>query len=404
MSEIGNVVIAGAGPVGLVCALALAKQGIDVTVLEMEADLILDQRAGSIQPTTVEMLNALGLSDEFIERGLVAPTYHFRDRETGKIVAEFDYGVLKEETPYPFVLQYEQYKVTRDIHAKHGDRDFKVLFSRRVAAVGQTADQVTVTTEGPHGIETFSCAYLIGADGSHSVVRKSQNIAFEGFTYPERFVKIATFYDFEEAFPDLCPRTYFSDPLEWCNLFKVKGERPDGIWRTVFPSRQGETDEEALSPDGLEARMQRFFPRKDRYEIDNCAIYSVSQRVASTFVRGRVVLAGDAAHVNNPIGGLGLNSGIHDAMNLCEKLGRVLRRDAPNSLLGQYDRQRRKAALDFVQEQTIRNKKLLEEQNPEVRRKNFDDLRRTAETPDLARAFLRRSALFESLKATAGIE
>jgi 3-(3-hydroxy-phenyl)propionate hydroxylase len=404
MSRTGNVVIAGAGPVGLVCALALAKQGIDVTLLEMEADLILDQRAGSIQPTTIEMLNELGLADEFIERGLVAPTYHFRDRETGGVVAEFDYGVLKEETPYPFVLQYEQYKVTRDIYAKHGERDFKVFFSRRVVGVDQDDGQVTVTAEGPFGTEQFTCAYLIGADGSHSVVRKSQGIAFEGFTYPERFVKIASFYDFEEAFPDLCPRTYFSDPLEWCNLFKVKGERPQGIWRTVFPSRQGESEEEALSPQGVEARMQRFFPKQGKYDIDNCAIYSVSQRVAGTFVHGRILLAGDAAHVNNPIGGLGLNSGIHDAMNLCEKLGRVMRGEAPQKLLDQYDRQRRKAAHDFVQEQTIRNKKLLEERDPEIRHRNFDNLRRTADTPDLARAFLRRSALFESLKATAEVE
>jgi 3-(3-hydroxy-phenyl)propionate hydroxylase len=404
MTQTANVVIAGAGPVGLVCALALAKQGVDVTVLEMEAELIMDQRAGSIQPSTVEMLNTLGLADEFLERGLLAPTYHFRDRITGKVVAEFDYSILNDETAYPFVLQYEQYKVTRDIFAKHGDRDFRVLFSRRVTDVEQSGDTVTVTTNGPHGVETFSGAYLIGADGSHSVVRKSQGIAFEGFTYPERFVKVATFYDFEKAFPDLCPRTYFSDPQEWCNLFKVKAERPEGIWRTVFPSRAGETDEEALSPAGLEARMQRFFPKAGKYEIDNCAIYAVSQRVASTFVKGRVVLAGDAAHVNNPIGGLGLNSGIHDAMNLSEKLVRVLRGEASDSLLSLYDRQRRKAALDFVQEQTIRNKKLLEERDPDVRQKNFENLRRTSEEPDLARAFLRRSALFESLKATALVE
>jgi 3-(3-hydroxy-phenyl)propionate hydroxylase len=399
-----TVLIAGAGPVGLVSALALARQGVDVTVLEMEAELIIDQRAGSIQPTTVEMFNELGLADEFIERGLVAPTYHFRDRATGKIVAEFDYNVLKDETPYPFVLQYEQYKVTRDIYAKHGERDFRVLFSRRVVDVQQSVDDATVTTEGPHGIEKFSAKYVIGSDGSHSVVRKSQDIAFEGFTYPERFVKVATLYDFEEAFPDLCPRTYFSDPLEWCNLFKVKADREAGIWRTVFPSREGETNEEALSPEGLEARLQRFFPKFGKYEIENCAIYSVSQRVASTFVKGRVLLAGDAAHVNNPIGGLGLNSGVHDAINLSEKLVRVLRGEAADPLLARYDRQRRRAALDFVQEQTIRNKKLLEERDPEVRQKNFEHLRRTSEELELAKAFLRRSALFESLKATEMVE
>lgn len=399
-----QVLIAGAGPVGLISALALARQGINVTVLEMEPELILDQRAGSIQPTTIEMFETLGLADEFIQRGLVAPIYHFRDRKTGNVVALFDYGVLKEETAYPFVLQYEQYKITRDIYAKHGTRDFTVLFSRQVTGVEQKADSVRVTAEGPDGPEHYTGAYLLGADGSHSIVRKSQSIAFEGFTYPERFVKIAAFYDFSQAFSDLCPRTYFSDPHEWCNLFKVKGDRDDGIWRTVFPSREGETEEEALSPEGVEGRLQGLNPKPGKYDIENCAIYAVSQRVAQTFAHGRVLLAGDAAHVNNPIGGLGLNSGIHDAMNLCQKLGKVLRGDAKPDLLHQYDRQRRKAALDFVQEQTIRNKKMLEERDPQVRRKNFDDLRRTADTPELSRAFLRRSALFESLKATALVQ
>jgi 3-(3-hydroxy-phenyl)propionate hydroxylase len=403
MSE-SDVLIVGAGPVGLIGALALVKQRLSVTVIESESDLVIDQRAGSIQPTTLEMFATLGLAEQFVSEGLVAPIYHFRDRETGSVIAAFNYAVLRDETDFPFVLQYEQYKITRDVFTKHGGKDFDVLFSHRAVEIVQDDTGVTVTAERPDGSrQDFRAKYLLGADGAHSVVRKSQNIGFEGFTYPERFVKIATRFDFSTVFPNLCPRTYLSDPAEWCNLFKVKGDDAAGIWRTVFPTQPGETEADALSEEGLERRMQRLHSKSGRYDVENCAIYSVSQRVAGTFESGRVLLVGDAAHVNNPIGGLGLNSGIHDVMNLADKLPRVVRKEAGPELLALYGRQRRQTALNFVQEQTVRNKRMLEEKDQNIRRTHFEELRRTSEQSDLARAFLRRSTLAESLKAAAGI-
>lgn len=396
----GRVLVVGAGPVGLVCALALQRKGVPVTVLEAAPGLVRDQRAGSNQPSTLEMLEGLGLIQEILPRGLIAPLYHIRDRLSGAVIAAFDLTLLKDRVRYPFVLQYEQYKLTADLYRKFiSESGSTVLFSTRVTSVAQTDDAVVVTAEGPDGPERFTAAYLVGADGGRSTVRKSLGIAFEGFTYPERFIKIATTFDFSAGYPDLALRSYFSDPEEWCNLFKVRAETPDGVWRTVMPMRVEEKEADALSPAGLERRLQRLFSKATPYEIIDRDIYTVHQRVAATFHLHRVVLAGDAAHVNNPIGGLGLNSGIHDAVNLAGKLARVVHREAGEELLALYSRQRRKAAVDYVQEQTIRNKKLLDERDPVIRQRNFDALRRIAEDPVQAADMMYRAALFPSLAA-----
>jgi 3-(3-hydroxy-phenyl)propionate hydroxylase len=384
----------------MVCALALHRQGLQVTVLEAEVAPVTDQRAASLHPPTLEMLAELNVTQAIVPRGLVAPTYKFHDRITSEVVAEFDLSDLSGELAFPFVLQYEQYKLTRDISQQYANEsDFDVRFSRRVTEVTQDGEGVTVVAEGPDGEERFRCAYVVGADGGRSTVRKSQAIEFQGFTYPERFIKIATSFDFGEAHPHYAFRNYFSDPDEWCNLFKVRGESTGGLWRAIFPTRVEETEEAALHPDGVEARLQKFFPKAGCYQIEYCNLYGVSQRVAETFRKGRVLLAGDSAHVNNPIGGMGMNGGIHDAVNLAEKLGKVMRREAGEELLDLYSRQRRKVAIDYVQAQTIRNKKMLEERDPAVRRRNLEELRRAADDRGASRAFMLRAALIESLQA-----
>ncbi len=129
----------------------------------------------------------------------------------------------------------------------------------------------------------------------------------------------------------------------------------------------------------------------------------VHQRVADKFRAGRAILAGDSAHVNSPIGAMGMNSGIHDAINLADKLIAVARGEADEAALDRYARQRRHVAVAHTQAQTMRNKKLLAEKDPAVRQRNHDELRRTAEDPVLARKFLLRTALFESLKEAEAI-
>ena len=403
MTERDGIVIAGGGPVGMVTALGLWRRGVPVVVLEALDAPFEDQRAASLHPPTMEMLDALGLARDIIPEGLLSPAYHFRDRASQDLVAAFDLGTLAGELRYPFVVQYEQYKLVDLILGLFGGKDgFEVRFSTEVTGFTQADDHVAVTARGPDGTETLRCAYLIGCDGGRSTVRKLADIDFEGFTYPERFIKIGTSHDFAEG-TGYVYRNFFSDPDEWCNLFKVRGKGPPGIWRGVFPTRLDETDAEALSPEGVEARMQKFFPKSGAYEIAYRNIYEVHQRVAATFNAGRVLLAGDAAHVNNPIGGMGLNGGIHDAMNLVEKLARVWKGEADAGLLDRYTRQRRKAAVDYTQAQTIENKRLLDERDPALRKKRLDALRRVGEDPKRSRAYMRRAALIESLESAAAV-
>jgi 3-(3-hydroxy-phenyl)propionate hydroxylase len=393
-----RVLIAGAGPVGMVCALALHRRGVAVTVCEQEPAPVRDQRAASIHPPTLTLLDELGVTQKIIPRGHVSPTYRFHDRVSNAVVAEFDLARMSDEFPFPFVLQYEQYKLTASIAAEYANGgDFDVRFSHAVTGLTQHADRVEVEIASPSGNERLDASYVIGCDGGRSTVRKLAGIEFEGFTYPEKFIKIATTFDFAEVNPNLVYRNYFSDPDEWCNLFKVRGESPGGLWRAIFPLGHDEDDAQALAPEKIEARLQKFLPKPGRYHVEYVNVYPVSQCVAATMRLGRVLLAGDAAHVNNPIGGMGMNGGIHDAINLADKLARVLHGEADEDLLDLYSRQRRHAAVKYIQQQTIANKRLMEERDPQVRAKNFDELRRIADDPQAARKYMRRAALLDSL-------
>jgi 3-(3-hydroxy-phenyl)propionate hydroxylase len=393
-----RVLIVGAGPVGMVCALALNRRGVAVTVCEQEPAPVRDQRAASIHPPTLTLLDELGVTPKIIPLGHVSPTYRFHDRVSNAVIAEFDLNRMADEFPFPFVLQYEQYKLTASITAEYANGgDFDVRFSHAVTGLTQRGDHVEAEIASPSGSERLNATYVIGCDGGRSTVRKLAGIEFEGFTYPEKFIKIATTFDFAEVNPNLVYRNYFSDPDEWCNLFKVRGESPGGLWRAIFPLRADEDDAEALAPDKIEARLQKFFPKAGRYHVEYVNVYPVSQCVAATMRSGRILLAGDAAHVNNPIGGMGMNGGIHDAINLADKLARVLHGEADEDLLDRYSRQRRYAAMKYIQQQTIANKRLMEERDPKVRAEKFDELRRIAEDPDAARKYMRRAALLDSL-------
>lgn len=399
-----RVLVVGAGPVGMVCALALNRLGIPVTVLESEPAPVQDQRAATIHPSTLEMLDELGVTEKIRAHSLLSSTYRFHDRPTGEVVAEFDLGRLKDEIRFPYVLQYEQYKLTAAIAEEYANEsDFDVRFSHTLTGLTETANGVEVEYTSPAGTERMAVAYVVGCDGGRSTVRKLAGIEFEGFTYPERFIKIATSFDLQTVKPDLAYRNYFSDPNEWANVFKVRGESPEGLWRVILPIGHDEDDATALSPARVEERLQKFLPKTGSYDVEYRNVYPVNQRVAATFRQGRLLLAGDSAHVNNPIGGMGMNGGIHDAINLTEKLAKVIAGEAGDDLLDLYSRQRRHAAVNYVQAQTIANKRLLEERDPEVRRRNFDELRRTAEKFDTARAYMRRAALFDSLQDAGSI-
>ena len=398
------MLISGGGPVGLLCAWLLGRRGLPVAVFDDNSELRADPRAATTHPATLDLLEDGGLADDMARVGLVAPIFQFWDRPSGKLVAEFDHAILKDDTRHPFVVQCEQFKTAKLLLERlRALSNVEVKFSHEVIDVSQNADSVSIEVRGPDGLERYTGAYLIGADGSRSIVRKQCSIAFEGFTWPERFIVFTTPYDFEKN-RGYCPRSYFADPGSWCNCFKVSADGPPGLWRTVFPTDPSQPEADVTSDEAVQALMQKFFPSSEPYEVVHRNLYVTHQRVAATFRLGRVLLAGDAAHVNNPIGGMGLNGGIQDAANLCEKLAKVMLEGAPQRLLDLYNLQRRTVAIEFVQEQSIANKKRLEANDPEVRRRNLDELRQMAADWERARAFLLRTAMIASQRRAAALE
>ncbi len=396
-----SVIVVGAGPVGVVAALACAQRDFSVTLLEAEPSVYEGARAATTHPATLEIIDRLGLIDQFIAEGLVARYFQFWDRPTRVKVTEFDHDILRDETKFPFVVQTEQHKLANmGIARLRQYPGAEVRFHTRATAVDQDAGTVTVTIEAPDGIEQLRADYLIGADGGRSTIRKALGIQFDGYTFPERFIVLTTPMDFAHRM-GCCYRSYMADPEEWVNLFKVAGDDGKGRWRAVFPTRPDETDEQALSDAAVNARLQGIFPTTEPYQVIHRNLYKVHQRVAASFRKGRVFLAGDAAHVNNPIGGLGLNCGIHDALELAETLHLVASGQADEALLDRYQRRRRALNIEHVQQQTISNKKRLEERDPAVRQANFDQLRRTAADPALHKQFLMRTSLIESVRKAA---
>ena len=392
------IVIAGGGPVGLVTALALAHQGFEVTVFEADGRINDSPRAATTHAATLEMLEELGLIDDVIRRGLIEPKFRIWDRPRREIIAEFDFGRLKDDTRYPYVVQCEQHKLAAiALERLSALPNATVEFAARVVAFDQDDDKVAVEVETAGGTRRILASCLIGADGGRSTIRKGLGIDFAGYTHPERFLVLSTPYAFAGEFAE-CSRNYLADPEEWAALFKVTGDDGKGLWRVVFPARPNESDEQAFEETAVQDRLQRFFPKPGSYPVAHRNIYNVHQRVAASFRQGRVFLAGDSAHVNNPLGGLGLNFGIHDGMELCGLLARVRRRDAPPAILDDYDRFRRPLNIEYVQQQTIANKKRLEEKDPAVRQRNNAALRATAADPVAHRAYLLKASLIDSVR------
>jgi 3-(3-hydroxy-phenyl)propionate hydroxylase len=399
-----RVVIIGAGPVGLCLALALAQQDVPVTVIEaLGEDNFLEQvpRAGTNHPATLEMYDRIGLYEKLEPRGIVAPVFHYWDRADNALIAAFDHVYLKDDTRFPYVLQCERIKIVEEalkLAKAHPGIDLRL--NSTFTAFKQNASGVAAHFTNPAGeAESVAGAYLVSAEGARSIVRKDLDIEFEGFTYTDLVLNIEVAYDFRRH--GYAERNYISDPKEWSNLFHWKG--PPDRWRVHFPVEPGVDEAAITAPEALQARLQGFLPTGKPFDIVGSNLYIVHQRVAKKFRAGRAILAGDAAHVNSPIGAMGMNSGVHDAFNLADKLVAILRGEAGENVLGRYERQRRHVAIQHTQAQTIRNKRLLAETDPAVRKRNQDELRRTAEDPVRARAFLLRASLIESLREAEAI-
>ncbi|MBY6210875.1 FAD-dependent monooxygenase [Microbulbifer agarilyticus] len=404
MSNQSPVIIAGAGPSGGVLALSLAKQGIPVLLLEKCDKLPVDLRASTFHPPSLEMIADLdeGVIGKMLERGLRADRYQYRDRATGE-VATFDMSMIEEDTRFPFRLQLEQYELTGFIcEALKEYACAEVRFGCELVDYEQDNGGVTAVVRTAQGEQRLAGSYLIGAEGARSVVRKRSEIGYSGFTYDEKFLVVSTSFPFEEVFDDFSYVNYVSDPEEWCVIL-----RTDKLWRVlvpVFPANEAE-ENYYLSDQFVQSRLKRLHPREEDYDVHHRSIYAVNQRVAETYYQGRALLVGDACHINNPLGGMGMNGGLHDAFNLAEKLQKVIQEGADaDAAFSLYDRQRRELAVQFVQRHTIENKKLMEARDPNIQRKRQQMLMETAADPEKAKAFLLERSMINCVRDSLAIQ
>ena len=393
-----RVIVVGAGPVGLTAALALGRRGIPTVLLAAEPGLVMELRGSTFHPPTLDLLDEFGVVPRMIDVGLKAPTWQFRDRETGP-VATFDLSMLAGDTNHPYRVQCEQWKLMRFLEEelrKLPGSDIR--FGHEVTSVRPDDDAVTVAAETASGPVSLTGRYVVAADGARSAVRRSLAVDFEGFTYPELFLIASTDFRFEDKLTDIAYVNYIADPLEWLVLLRV----PD-LWRVLVPAPENSDREQLLSDDSLQQVLQRVVARPEPYRIAHRSVYHVHQRVAKSFRHGRVLLAGDAAHINNPLGGMGMNGGIQDAFNLSDKLAQIWA-GADDRLLDRYDRQRRTVAVEAVQQQTHRNQQIISERDPETRKKSLDAMRRTATDKRSAREYMLKSSMISSMRRAAEIE
>ncbi len=397
VNAIERVLIVGAGPVGLVAALRLVRAGIPVVVFEAAGAPHAEPRASTFHPPTVDLLDTLGLGERLVALGRPAPTWQYCMFESGDR-AVFDLSVLADETNHPYRLQCEQLNLVVEA-AKMLDAEApgSLIHNAEVTGIEQTADNVRVTVDIGGEVETVTGRWLIGTDGANSIVRRGMGLGFAGETYPMTSISIGTTFPFHDHVPELCGVNYF-----WADGWSFSMFHTKQMWRVGYSPSPDMSDDEAVADAEVQSRLERIVPDGGPFEVITARLYRVHRRLVETLRIGRIMLAGDAAHLNSPSGGFGMNGGVHDAFNLTDKLIQVWN-GADDSLLDLYARQRHFAASADIQTTSDANHKRHREQDPAKRQAALDDMKAVANDPDKARPFLRDSSLITSLERAAAV-
>jgi len=393
-----KVIIIGAGPVGTFVAYCLAEYGIETILLESETSCETDMRASTFHPSTLKYLDNLNLANELIDKGLKAPIFQYRIRATDEIL-EFNLEELSDVLDFPFRLQCEQYKFARMLADKLDNHKYSsVMFNRELISFSDAGNKVKLKVDHKGIGEDYECDYLIGADGANSIVRRNLGIEFGGFTYKEKFFTLSTEKPLENYFTDLSYVNYVSDPDEWFVMLKAPS-----AWRILVPVDENLDDDLIRSDDYVRNIFKRALNSDDQIETIHRTIYRVHQRVVDTMRSGRVILAGDSAHLNNPLGGFGMNGGLHDAWNLAKQLDEIINHNKNEELLDLYDRQRRTVMNEFIQKQTIRNKKMIEETGDDKYSSEWNRMRNIHQNDTERREYMFRQTMAQSLLREAEI-
>jgi 3-(3-hydroxy-phenyl)propionate hydroxylase len=393
-----QVTIIGAGPSGLALAWWLVEQGVSVTVLEREIAIPRDMRASTFHPATLDLLTDSGLATELIERGTVVPQWQYLIHESGERVV-FDMAHLSEMTAHPFRLQCEQFQLTELLAEKLANQP---LCELRLGATLQSVipgeSQVTVQYQSAGEDSVNVCDWLIAADGASSQVRKSLGLDFDGQIFPKTSITLVLEHPFEDDIPNLLGVNYVWLPDRHYSLMRLRN-----TWRLTYSPEQDQDIESALSDAVAQTHIARVSPRASGAAILTRNYYTLHQRCLARFCHGRTLFIGDAAHLNSPAGGMGMNSGIHDARSLADHLVPVINGDDP-SLLERYDRRRRTIAQEEVQRLSARNYARHRETEARKRMLIWNELQEIVSDPAKHRDYLLDAAMIRSRQREMTIE
>ena len=388
-----HVIVVGAGPVGLVSALALAERKVNVTILETATAISQDLRASTFHPPTLDMLDKYGLTDGLLAAGLISPTWQIRMHATGDN-ALFDLSLIADVTAHPYRLQCEQ-AVLCDLIAKRLENHPFVDFRLGTTFTGAHQTNHDVEVSATHHTNATPCSmradFVIGADGAGSRVRDSIGLDFDGETYPETTVLASTTFAFEDHINGLSNVNYCWSETGNFALLRLKH-----LWRCSLYFDPELTFEESVEPSRIQDQLSEIYPASKPFDIVDCRPYRVHQRIVPSYQVGRVFLAGDAAHINSPSGGMGMNGGIHDALSLTYKMGQVFE-GIDHAALEDYTAERLPVAKHAIAAQADRNRKRMTQKNPSARQRALETLQATAADPTRAREYLLRSSMIDGL-------
>ena len=347
-TDLKPVIVAGAGPAGLIAAAALIQEGIPVVLCEKHAELNRASKASTFHPASLEVLNHLGLVDILLARGVRVEQVQYRTVTAG-LVAEFSMQVLSRLTQFPYRIHLEQSELTEVILAWLEESSlFQVRFKCEVRDVENRGQSVSALVRTRDGQTRIQGRYLIAADGAHSRIRNALNIAFPGGAYDTRVLRIFTAADLEELIPGLAPLSYLFGDADSCSLLKM----PD-CWRIILRIPVQVPDQTALSPDWYGKVIKRFLPLDDDTIARSSAdIFPVSRRVAETNRVGRTFLIGDAAHLTNTRGGMNMNCGIHDAYAIGRAIAHACKEDNADQALAACAQERLRIAQEELVSRT----------------------------------------------------